>query len=95
MKTSQILIPSLYRLSLLHLICTWFTLYCRFSLYQLLYEMVADPNHKGGSDILVKARLDYIILEVGHATEVVLANGDMIHSKKGIFSDVTCGFSFF
>jgi all-trans-retinol 13,14-reductase len=42
---------------------------------------------KMGGDVLVKARVDEILVEGGRATGVRLANGDVIRSKRGVVSD--------
>ena len=44
-----------------------------------------------GGDVLVKARVDQILVEDGHATGVRLANGDEIRSKMGVVSDAGMG----
>lgn len=45
------------------------------------------PIQKIGGDVLVKARVDEILIENGRATGVRLANGDEIRSKRGVVSD--------
>ena len=45
------------------------------------------PIRKVGGDVLVKARVDEILIENGRATGVRLANGDEIRSNKGVVSD--------
>lgn len=45
------------------------------------------PIRKIGGEVLVKARVEEILIENGRATGVRLANGDEIRSKKGVVSD--------
>lgn len=48
-----------------------------------------------GGDVLVKARVDQILVESGRATGVRMANGDEIRSRKGVVSDAGMGSTLF
>lgn len=48
-----------------------------------------------GGDVLVKARVDEILVENGHVTGVRLGNGDEIRSEKGVVGDAGFGATLF